>query len=390
MGPGGAVIRSAHRARPAGLPDAGSRPTVSVVIPCFNYARFLPSAAQSALTQEGVDVDVVIVDDASTDGSLRVAHELAAGDPAIRVLAHRANQGPVATFNDGLELVSGEFLVRLDADDMITPGALLRAVALARAYPSVGLVYGHPLHFSDRPPAPRSRIRSWTVWPGRQWLADRCDSGVNVITAPEVLMRTSVVRRVGGQRPLAHTHDMEMWLRMSAFSDVARVDGPDQAWHRDHADSLSARLVDIVKDLLERKAAFDELFAGPAGAIPEARALRWIADRALAREALERACHLFDRGKATDRAVTTLVAFAREVEPLDAALPEWRALRRRTRLGPQGVRRRPWYTAAAVRRRLHGEIRYHRWSRTGAYERNGSSRKAFAAAGHLAAEAGGT
>jgi Glycosyl transferase family 2 len=376
------------RVRPAGDQNAGALPTVSVVIPCYNYARFLPGAVQSALEQDGVRVDVVIVDDASTDRSLQVAHELAADHPAVTVLAHRTNKGPVATFNDGLDLVSGEFLVRLDADDMITPGALLRAVALARAYPSVGLVYGHPVHFSDLPPAPRSRIRSWTVWPGRQWLADRCDSGVNVITAPEVLMRTSVVRRVGGQRPLAHTHDMEMWFRMSAFSDVARVDGPDQAWHRDHADSLSARLVDIVKDLLERKAAFDELFAGPAGAIPEARALQWIAHRALAREALQRACHLFDRGKATEQSVSTLVAFAREVEPVDATLPEWRSLRRRTELGLQGVRRRPWYTAAAVRRRLHGEIRYRRWSRTGAYERNGNSRKALATSGRLLAEAG--
>ena len=76
------------------------------------------------------------------------------------------------------------------------------------------------------------RVRSWTVWPGRQWLADRCRSGLNVITSPEVVVRTSVIRRVGGQQPLAHTHDMEMWMRISAFSDVGRVDGPDQAWHR--------------------------------------------------------------------------------------------------------------------------------------------------------------
>jgi Glycosyl transferase family 2 len=390
MGPGGAVIQRAHRTRPTDLPDSAEPPTVSVVIPCYNYARFLPEAVRSVLEQDGVRVDVVIVDDASSDRSLQVAYELAADHPAVTVLAHRTNKGPVATFNDGLDLVSGEFLVRLDADDMITPGALLRAVALARAYPSVGLVYGHPLHFSDRPPAPRAAIRSWTVWPGRQWLADRCDSGVNVITAPEVLMRTSVVRRVGGQRPLAHTHDMEMWFRMSAFSDVGRVDGPDQAWHRDHADSLSARLVDIAKDLLERKAAFDELFAGPAGSIPEAQTLMWLADRALAREALQRACHLFDRGKATEQSVATLVGFAREVQPVDANLPAWGALRRRTELGVHGVRRRPWYTAAAVRRRLQGEIRYRRWTRTGAYERNGSSRAAFAAAERLLAESSRT
>ena len=232
-----AGVRERLRVRPHAL-AATDRPTVTVVIPCFNYGRFLPDAVTSALSQDGVEVDVVVVDDRSTDDSLAVARALAVEHPAVRVLAHDTNQGPVATFNDGLEFVSGEFLVRLDADDLLTPGSLARAAALARCYPSVGLVYGHPRHFTSEPPAPRLRVRSWTVWPGRHWLADRCRTGLNVITSPEVLMRTSVVQRVGGQQPLMHTHDMEMWLRISAFADVARVNGPDQAWHRDHPDSL--------------------------------------------------------------------------------------------------------------------------------------------------------
>ena len=356
------------RVRPVPLSGSGLRPTVSVVIPCFNYAHFLPLAVGSALGQEGVDVEVIVVDDASTDASLQVAGDLAAEHVAVTVVSHATNQGPVATFNDGLELASGEFLVRLDADDQLTPGSLLRSTALARAYPSVGLVYGHPRHFRDEPPAPRSRIRSWTLWPGREWLAHRCRSGFNVITSPEVLMRSSIVQRVGGQQPLAHTHDMEMWFRIAAFSDVARIDGPDQAWHRDHPDSLSARMVDDMVDLFERRDAFDVLFRGPAGEIPEAAALQWLAQRSLARDALDRACHLYDRGNATQESVGILVDFAREVEPPGVTLPGWRAVRRRSELGPARVRRRPWYTAAALRRRLRNEIMHLRWTRTGAWE----------------------
>ena len=248
---------------------ATDRPTVTVVIPCFNYGRFLPGAVASALSQDGVEVDVVVVDDRSTDNSLAVARTLAVEHPAVRVLAHDTNRGMVATFNDGLAFVSGEFLVRLDADDLLTPGSLARAAALARCYPSVGLVYGHPRHFTGEPPAPRLHVRSWTVWPGRHWLADRCRTGLNVITSPEVLMRTSVVQRVGGQQPLMYTHDMEMWLRISAFADVARVNGPDQAWHRDHPDSLSARLVDELKDLHERRAAFGTCSRAPPDRSPK-------------------------------------------------------------------------------------------------------------------------
>lgn len=361
-------VQRRARVRPVPLPESGVRPAVSVVIPCFNYAHFLPLAVRSALSQQGVDVEVIVVDDASTDASLQVANDLAAENAAVTVRSHETNQGPVATFNDGLELASGEFLVRLDADDQLTPGSLLRSTALARAHPSVGLVYGHPRHFRDEPPAPRSHLRSWTLWPGREWLAHRCRSGFNVITSPEVLMRASIVQRVGGQQPLAHTHDMEMWFRIAAFSDVARIDGPDQAWHRDHPDSLSARLVDDTVDLFERRAAFDVLFGGPAGEIPEAPALQWLARRSLARDALDRACHLFDRGNATKESVAILVDFAREMEPPGVTLPGWRAVRRRSELGPARVRRRPWYTAAALRRRLRNEIMHLRWTRTGAWE----------------------
>ena len=108
------------------------KPTVTVVIPCYNYARYLPAAVGSVLSQSGVQADVVIVDDASSDDSLAVGRALEANDPRITVLAHARNAGPVQTFNDGLAAVHGEFLVRLDADDLLTPGSLERSVAVAR------------------------------------------------------------------------------------------------------------------------------------------------------------------------------------------------------------------------------------------------------------------
>src|SRR5664279_5125758 len=109
-----------------------------------------------------------------------------------------------------------------------------------RSLPSVGLVYGHPLHFWGKHlPKARTTPSGWLHWRGLDWLRARCEAGNNVITSPEVLMRASVVARVGGQRDLAHTHDMEMWFRIAAFSDVVYILGADQAWHRVHEQSLS-------------------------------------------------------------------------------------------------------------------------------------------------------
>ena len=64
-------------------------------------------------------------------------------------------------------------------------------------------------------------------------------------------MRRSIIDRIGGQRPLAHTHDMEMWLRIAAYADVAYVNGAYEAWHREHAASLSKKAEDRLVILTE-------------------------------------------------------------------------------------------------------------------------------------------
>ncbi len=360
------------RVRPRAL--GGGVATVTVVVPCHNYGRFLPAAVGSALAQQGVTVDVIVVDDASTDDSLAVAHTLAHADARVRVLEHTVNQGPVRTFNDGLALATGEFLVRLDADDLLTPGSLARSVALARAYPSVGLVYGHPVHFTttttDDGPAPgpaRTRARSWTVWPGQEWLARRCTEGHNVITSPEVLMRAAVVARVGGQQPLAHTHDMEMWLRVAAFSDVAYVGGADQAWHREHAASLSARKVDQMVDLRERLAAFDTLFAGQAREIRGASGLHETARRALALEALGRLRYELDRGRRRPGLADELFGFARAAWEPVVDEPQWDRLRQRVADGRDPVGRRVAATARVGWARVEDRRRARRWATRGEY-----------------------
>lgn len=366
-GPAPAPIRHRRTMRPpapAGPPAPAA--TVTVVIPCYNYARYLPEAVASVLSQDGVAVDVVIVDDCSTDDSAEVAASLAAADPRIRLLRNADNRGPVETFNAGLAEATGEFLVRLDADDLLTPGSLARAVGLARAFPSVGLVYGHPVHFIDgqeRMPA-RMHATRWTVWPGSRWVMDRCADGFNVITSAEVCMRMSVVRRVGGQRPLAHTHDMEMWMRLASVADVGYVHGVDQAWHREHSASLSARKVDIVVDLQERRQAFDTLFAGPAGELPWAEQAERAARRALDRHTLELLEHEVDVDGGRSAAFRSLVAL--DVEPV----PE--NVRHRDRiLRRAGRTRGPVDRGLSMARRARGmvrsRIRQRRWRRRGEY-----------------------
>ncbi|MDR7082016.1 hypothetical protein J2X01_001301 [Arthrobacter ginsengisoli] len=354
------------RTRPRNV--AGEPATVTVVISCYNYGRYLPGAVLSAVNQDGVTVDVVVVDDASTDGSLEVARELSSAHANVRVLAHETNRGVVETFNDGAKLAKGEFLVRLDADDLLTPGSLGRAVPVARAHPSVGLVYGHPLHFSDGVlPRPRLSPSAWTIWPGREWLLDRCRSGSNVITSPEVLMRRSVLERIGYQAPLKHTHDMELWFRFSAFADVAYIHGADQAWHREHSDSLSAREVDVLVDLRERREAFDVLFDGPAGTVAEAGDLRRRATRTLVNEALKTARNELDRGAGTSVLYGCSLELARELDPGVVHSTAWDRLARRTDQAARFPHLRGGASARRLTARVRSELQWWRWHRNGVY-----------------------
>ncbi len=124
-----------------------SRPAFSVVLPCYNAQTWIGRAVQSALRQQGVgEIEVVIVDDRSTDGSLDAAHALAAADPRIRVLQNAANLGPGGTRNAGLAAANGEWIALLDADDAFADGRLSRLAAIA-AESSAPIVADLPILF---------------------------------------------------------------------------------------------------------------------------------------------------------------------------------------------------------------------------------------------------
>jgi glycosyltransferase involved in cell wall biosynthesis len=110
---------------------------VSVIIPSYNYAQFLPSAVESALAQTRAAHEIIVVDDGSTDDTPQV---LARYGQRIRAL-QQPNQGLSAARNSGAQMASGELLAFLDSDDTWLPTKLERQVARVEADPAVGLVH---------------------------------------------------------------------------------------------------------------------------------------------------------------------------------------------------------------------------------------------------------
>jgi hypothetical protein len=347
---------------------SASRPTVSVVIPCYRYGRFLPDCVASVLDQEGVDVRVLVIDDASPDDSADVASRLAASDARVEVHRHRQNRGHIATYNEGLlEWADGDYSVLLSADDLLTPGALARATAVLEANPSVGFVYGHPLRWvdGDPMPIPRVALTGVSVWTGIEWLLIVCKLAHSVISSPEVVVRTSVQKQVGGYLPeLPHSGDAEMWMRLAAHSDVAFVKGVDQAFYRSHPSNMTTERVPIV-DLRQRKAAYDAIFAAYSHQIPDASRLSRHAGRRMAKEALWAACRAYDRRPLDTTAVHDLLEFACAAYPEVSRLPEYWGLRWRRKVGPQVCAPLRPIMVSAVHRRVRSTLWWRHWERQG-------------------------
>ena len=114
-------------------------PTVSVIIPCYNHGRYLDEAVDSVLGQTLADLEIVIVDDGSTDAAT-VALLDSYQRPRTTVL-RTANMGLAAARNNGIAAASGTYILPLDADDRIEPTYLEQAVAVLEGRPEVGIVY---------------------------------------------------------------------------------------------------------------------------------------------------------------------------------------------------------------------------------------------------------
>lgn len=344
------------------------RPSVTVVVTSYNYARFLPDCTGSVLAQLDVDVELLVIDDCSSDDTPRVSDALVASDPRVSVIRHDANRGHIPSVNEGFDRVETEYVVKLDADDLLAPGALARATALLEAHPNVGFVYGRPQHFSGAVPKAIERsTRSWTIWTGQDWVARRCRRGWNVISQPEVVMRTSVMREAGpvaGELP--HTSDLHMWIKLASLGDVGRINGPVQGYYREHELSMQRTIhAALLLDYRGRRDAFAAAFAAHASELRGVGELDRTARRGIAAAALDRACRAYDRGKTDSVSVEDLVTFAVETCPAAQELPEWAALERRRAVGADRAPWHPRFFGRAVARRAVDELCRWRWLRTG-------------------------
>ena len=208
---------SSRVATPARLPlPVGSTTSVSVVIPAKNVAAYVGETLASALAQ-GEVTEVIVVDDGSTDNTISIVRAIR--DPRLRLMTNDS-AGVSAARNLGARHASGEWLLFLDADDLMRPGAVAALLAAARGAPRAVLVYGdyNTIDSEGRQIGRRDLLKGRRKPSGD--VLTRLAAGNFIVNGGIALARAEAFRAIGGfDTSLRYCEDWHCWCRLAAIGE---------------------------------------------------------------------------------------------------------------------------------------------------------------------------
>jgi glycosyltransferase involved in cell wall biosynthesis len=248
--------------------------SIDVVVPCYQYGRFLRDSVGSILKQPVKPLRVLIIDNASTDNSLEVAQQLASEDSRVEIISHKSNLGQQASFNEGIEWASADYFMILDADDLLAQGCLARAISIMDR--DTSLVFCHGVErciVGEIPPdldrSDDTQDANWRISTGIDFIRRLCSKGYNFVGNPTVVRRTSAQKTIGHyDTSLKYANDMNMWLRLATLGNVAETTAV-QGMRRVHSGQMTEFYRDNpVFDLVEHLSNFQHFFLHEGAEIP--------------------------------------------------------------------------------------------------------------------------
>lgn len=248
--------------------STNQEPRVSIVVPNYNYARFLAKRLDTILNQTYQDFDVLFLDDASTDES-RAVFDRYADDPRIAACFNEENSGGVFhQWNRGVELARGRYVWIAESDDYAEPEFLARAVAILDANDDVGIVYTQSWRVEGEE---KTSNLDWTsCLNSERWLHDFIADGheecsrymiyrCTIPNASAVVFRRELYQKVGGApEEFTLCGDWMTWVRMLQHTRVAYV-SDHLNYFRQHAATTRARTCADLRDVPEKYAVMEYL-----------------------------------------------------------------------------------------------------------------------------------
>ncbi|MEO9176840.1 MAG: glycosyltransferase, partial [Gaiellales bacterium] len=210
-------------------------PRVTFAIATWNGERFLREAVESCLTQTYADLEVLVVDDGSTDGTAALLDELACA--RLRVLRHPSNLGIAAAYDTIVREARGELIARLGHDDIALPDRIARQVAIFDRFPDTGVVHGDAVTIDES----GRTIGSWRSdeYP-RRTLIDLLVRRLNNLVDPSTMIHRRVYEAVGGYDPaFPMCNDFDLWLRAARMFRFRHVEHGPLILYRRHGSNTS-------------------------------------------------------------------------------------------------------------------------------------------------------
>ena len=253
---------------------ASSQYPITVLMPVYNAQRYLASALESVLGQTFARFQFLVIDDGSTDKSMSILRRYARHDVRIKVVS-RENRGLVATLNEGLEMARGEYVARMDADDISLPRRLERQFEHMDAHDDVVCLGGY-YQLIDQ----RGRLLTTMTPPtDHNGLESQMLAGHTPICHPSAMMRRSVAVGAKGYNPeMMLAEDLDLWLRLGEVGNLAVLPEP-LVQYRLHGKSVSEQAG--LKQRLRAKAACEEAWKrrGINGVFDASESARPLGDR---------------------------------------------------------------------------------------------------------------
>ncbi len=212
-------------------------PAISVLMPVYNAGQYLRQAMDSILSQTVTDFEFLCIDDGSTDDSPQILSSYGARDSRVRILT-RANSGVTAALNAGLAIARGQYVARMDADDVADPFRFEHQLAYMNQHPECAAVGCLVVH-TDAAGAERDRSRPYLT---HEQITDCLWNG-NSSAMPHfgAFIRRAALTQIGNYREQFRTaQDLDLFLRMSEIGRLANV--PLYLMrYREHEKSVGAR-----------------------------------------------------------------------------------------------------------------------------------------------------
>lgn len=204
-----------------------SFPLVTVVTPSFNQAKYLERTIQSVLDQDYPNLEYIVIDGGSTDGSVEIIKKYAT---RLKAWVSEPDKGQTDAINKGFGLANGKYLAWLNSDDTYNPGAVREAVEFLMAHPDVGLVYSDA-NFID------TYDRVIGKFPAAQTDRSRLLRGYVHVPQQTTFLRVDLWKKIGPLDPtFFFAMDYDLWVRLTAYAPLVYFPGRVWANFRLHDD----------------------------------------------------------------------------------------------------------------------------------------------------------